>query len=124
VRASGLHGGIEQRPSRCRLGVCLMGLRIEVSREEIAEFCRRNRIRKLSFFGSVTRDDFGPESDVDVLVEFEAEARPTFFTLYDLEQELSKMLGGRKVDLHTEKSLSRYIRDDIRREAEVQYVQT
>jgi len=100
-----------------------MGLRIEVSREEIEDFCLRNRIRKLAFFGSVTREDFGPESDVDVLVVFEEGAVVTFFTLYDLEQELSRMLGGRKVDLHTEKGLSRYLRERVLAEAVTQYVQ-
>lgn len=87
----------------------------------LSDFCRRNRIRKLSFFGSVLREDFGPESDVDALVEFEPDAVVGFFALYDIEQELSRILGGRKVDLHTPGGLSRYIRDRVLAEAEVQY---
>lgn len=94
---------------------------IRVSREELVEFCQRNCITKLSFFGSVLREDFDPESDVDVLVEFEPDAVVGFFGLYDVEQELSHILGGRKVDLHTPGGLSRYIRDRVLAEAEVQY---
>ena len=95
--------------------------RILAPREELAEFCRRNQIRRLSFFGSVLRQDFGPDSDVDVLVEFEPGAVVGFFKLHDIEVELSCLLGGRKVDLHTPAGLSRYIRDRILAEAEVQY---
>ena len=95
---------------------------IEVPRKELIEFCRLNRIKKLSFFGSVLREDFGPKSDVDALVEFEDGAVVGFFALYDIEQELSRILGGRKVDLHTPGGLSRYIRDRVLTEAEVQYV--
>jgi len=98
-----------------------MGSNLRVQREVLIEFCRRNHIRKLSFFGSVLREDFGPESDIDVLVEFEPRAVVGFFKLYDIEQELSAILGGRKVDLHTPGGLSRYIRDRILAEAEVQY---
>lgn len=101
-----------------------MSERIEVPKERIAEFCRRNRIRRLAFFGSVLRDDFGPESDLDVLVEFQAEARVGFFELYDIEQELSALLGGRKTDVNTPNSLSKYFRDQVLKEAEEQYVQT
>lgn len=94
---------------------------IEIPQEELAGFCRRNRIKKLSFFGSVLREDFGSRSDVDVLVEFESGATVGFFGLYDVEQELSRILGDRKVDLHTPGGLSRYIRDRVLAEAEVQY---
>jgi len=97
---------------------------IAIPRERIAELCRRNRIRRLSLFGSVLRSDFGPESDVDVLVEFEPGARVGFFELYDLEQELSPLLGGRRVEINTPKSLSPYFRDEVLAEAEPQYVQT
>ena len=96
---------------------------IEVPKGKIANFCQRNHICKLAFFGSVLRDDFGPESDVDVLVEFEPGARVGFFKLYDLEQELSQILGGYKVEINTPKSLSKYFRDKVLEEAEVQYVQ-
>jgi len=101
-----------------------MGTRIHMPKEEIAEFCQRNHIRWLAFFGSVIRSDFGPDSDIDVLVEFEPTARVGFFELFDMEQELSHILGGRKVDMNTPKSLSKYFRDEVMQEAEPQYVQT
>lgn len=98
-----------------------MARNIAMPRDRIKEFCRRNRIKKLALFGSVLRDDFGPKSDVDVLVEFEPEARVGFFELYDMEQELSDIIGGRKVDLNTPKCLSKYFRDKVLATAEVQY---
>jgi predicted nucleotidyltransferase len=101
-----------------------MSARIDVPKDRIAEFCRLNHIRRLAFFGSVLRDDFGPDSDVDVLVEFEPGARVGLFELYDMEQELSRILGGRKVDVNTAKSLSKYFRDEVLQEAEVQYAAT
>jgi uncharacterized protein len=93
--------------------------RIEIPTERIAEFCRRNHIRRLALFGSVLRDDFRPDSDVDVLVEFEPDAHVglRFFTM---EQELGQLLG-RKVDLNTPGFLSRHFRDRVLAEAEVQY---
>ncbi len=93
--------------------------RIDIPRDRIAEFCRQNQIRRLALFGSVLRDDFTPRSDVDVLVEFEPGTRVglRFFTL---EEELSKLLG-RKVDLNTPGFLSKYFRDEVIAEAEVQY---
>ena len=97
--------------------------RIEFSKTRIAEFCRRNQIRKLALFGSVLRPDFRADSDVDVLVEFKAEKRVGFFELYDLEQELSREFGGRKVDLNTPQCLSHYFRDEVLATAEVQYVE-
>jgi len=100
-----------------------MSLRIAAAKHEIAELCRRRRIRKLAFFGSVLRDDFGPDSDVDVLVEFEPGVHVGFFELYRIEQELSRYLDGRKVDINTPKSLSKYFRDDVLAEAEVLYAQ-
>jgi hypothetical protein len=101
-----------------------VSVKINIPKDKIAEFCRRNRIHRLALFGSVLRDDFGPESDVDVLVEFEPDARVGFFELYDMEQEFGRLLGGRKVDLNTSKSLSKYFRDEVMQEAEEQYVQT
>lgn len=94
--------------------------RLAVPREAIAEFCQRNRIRRLSLFGSVLRDDFGPDSDIDVLVEFDPEARVGLITFAGMEIELSELLG-RKVDLQTPGSLSKYFRDQVLAEAEVQY---
>lgn len=93
---------------------------IDVPKELIAEFCRRNHIRRLALFGSVLRDDFGPDSDVDVLVEFEPGARVGLMRLAGMEIELGQLLG-RKVDLNTPGFLSRYFRDQVLAEAEVQY---
>jgi len=94
--------------------------RIRIDRGSLVDFCRRNYIRKLALFGSILRDDFRPESDIDVLVEFEPSHVPglKFFTL---ERELSQVLG-RKVDLNTPNFLSPYFRDRVLVEAEVQYV--
>ncbi len=92
---------------------------IEIPRDQIADFCRRHRVRKLALFGSVLRDDFSPSSDIDVLVEFEPGTRMglRFFTL---QEDLSRILR-RKVDLNTEGFLSRYFRDDVLAEAETIY---
>ncbi len=92
-------------------------------RVKIAEFCRRNRIRRLALFGSVVRPDFTPESDVDILVEFQPGTSVGFFELYDMEEELSLAFGGRKVDLNTPQGLSKYFRDEVLKEAEVEYVE-
>ena len=97
-------------------------VRIAVDREKIAEFCRRNHIRRLAFFGSVLRDDFRPDSDVDVLVEFEPGRAPGLLRMAGLELELSALLG-RKVDLRTPAELSRYFRDEVLHSCEVQYAQ-
>ena len=94
-------------------------VRIEVPQEEIAGFCRRNHIKKLAFFGSVLRDDFRPESDVDVLVEFELGRTPGL-AFFRMEEELSRILG-RQVDLNTPGFLSPYFRDRVIAEAEVRY---
>ena len=93
---------------------------IAIDRGRLAEFCQRNHIRKLALFGSILRKDFRPDSDVDVLVEFESGHIPglRFFTL---ERELSEILG-RKVDLNTPNFLSPYFRGRVMAEAEVQYV--
>ncbi len=96
---------------------------IKVKREMIADFCRRNHIARLSFFGSVLRDDFRPASDIDVLVEFEPEHVPGLFRLASMERELSALLENRKVDLRTPQDLSRYFRDEVIAAAEVQYAQ-
>jgi uncharacterized protein len=84
---------------------------ISPPREEIAAFCRKNRIRRLALFGSVLRNDFGPESDIDVLVEFEPGHR-LGFAFVALQEELSRLLG-RSVDLNTREDLSRYFRDEV-----------
>jgi hypothetical protein len=94
--------------------------RIELPRDQIAEFCRRHHIRWLALFGSVLRDDFTPESDIDVLVDFEPEHRYTYFTLAQSERELSGLLG-RKADVHVPKSLHWFIRDKVLGQAEAVY---
>ena len=97
-----------------------MSARVQVDREKIADFCRCHHIRRLSFFGSVLREDFGPESDVDVLVEFEPGHVPSLFGIVDMEMELTDIVG-RKVDLRTAEDLSRYFRDKVVATAAVQY---
>ena len=97
-----------------------MSARISINREKIAEFCRRHHIRKLALFGSVLRDDFRPDSDVDVLVEFEPEASAGFLRMAAMELELSQLLG-RRVDLRTAPELNRYFREKVVKTAEVQY---
>jgi hypothetical protein len=99
-----------------------MNDKIMVPKDKIIDFGHRHSIQKLAFFGSVLRDDFRPESDVDVLVEFIPGTRVGFFKLHDLEEDLSRILGGRKVDINTPKSLSKYFRDEVL--AEAQYVKT
>ncbi len=98
-----------------------MTAQIEVPGVQLADFCRRRSVRKLSLFGSVLREDFGPNSDVDVLVEFEPGATVGYFGLAEMEAELSEILG-RKADIRTPAELSRYFRDDVLAVAEAQYV--
>ena len=100
-----------------------MTAKIAIDPDMIADFCRRHHIRKLSLFGSVLRDDFGPESDVDLLVEFEPDHIPGLIRLAGMEIELTEVLGGRKADLRTAEDLSRYFRDEVLAEAELVYVQ-
>ena len=97
--------------------------KITVPKKKIADFCRRNHILKLALFGSILREDFGPDSDVDVLVEFEPGHVPGFFRLFDLEMELSSLFNGRKVDLRTPEDLSRYFREEVIAEAEIHYAE-
>ena len=100
-----------------------MPVKVDMPSNEISAFCRRHRILRLALFGSVLRDDFCPDSDVDVLVEFATDAHVSLFDLYRMEQELSQILGGRKVDINTPATLSKYFRDEVLEEAEVQYAQ-
>jgi uncharacterized protein len=97
-------------------------LPIQISQDKIIDFCHRHYIRKLSLFGSILREDFRPDSDIDVLVEFEPGKTPGF-AIVTMQQELSELLHGRTVDLRTPQELSRYIRDRVLAEAFVQYVQ-
>jgi len=89
----------------------------------IKDFCRKYHIRKLSVFGSYLREDFRPDSDIDFLVEFDPGQTPGYFELAHMEQELSDILGGYKVDLRTPHELSRYFRDEVMANAVVQYAQ-
>jgi predicted nucleotidyltransferase len=93
---------------------------INLPADQITVFCRRHQVRRLALFGSVLREDFRPESDVDVLVEFAPGAR-VGLRFFEMEQELTRLLG-RKVDLNTAGFLSRRFRDQVLREAQVQYV--
>jgi uncharacterized protein len=94
--------------------------RITIPENKMSDVCRRHHIRKLSLFGSVLRDDFGPDSDVDVLVEFEPGRTPGL-AFFGMEIELSEILG-RKVDLNTVGFLSPYFKDRVLAEAQIQYV--
>jgi uncharacterized protein len=94
---------------------------ITLDREKIAAFCREHHVGRLALFGSALREDFGPESDIDVLVEFEPEHTPGLLGIARLERELSAIFGGRKVDLRTPEDLSRYFREEVLKEAQVQY---
>ncbi len=96
-----------------------MNKNLPIPKDRIADFCRSHHIRRLSIFGSALRDDFAPDSDVDVLVEFDTGHTPGF-AFFDLQDKLSELLS-RKVDLHTPGFLSRYFRTKVLKEAEVQY---
>ena len=98
-----------------------MDLPIEIDREQIAAFCRKHHLIKLALFGSVLTDRFGPDSDVDVLFEYDPEHVPTLFDVVRMERELSEILG-RKADMRTPRDLSRYFRDEVVQNAVVQYV--
>jgi uncharacterized protein len=93
---------------------------LSVDQKRLAEFCRQNGVRRLAIFGSALRDDFGPESDVDVLIEFEPERTPGL-NFFRMQEDLGRLFD-RTVDLHTPASLSRYFRDRVLSEAEDQYV--
>ncbi|MHC4521804.1 MAG: nucleotidyltransferase family protein [Planctomycetota bacterium] len=98
-----------------------MNKKLAIDKDKIADFCQRHHIGRLAIFGSALRDDFGADSDIDVLVDFEPGHVPGFFRLFDMEEELSGLFEDRKVDLRTPQDLSRYFRDKVVAEAEVQY---
>jgi len=91
-----------------------------IAKADIESFCRQNHIRKLALFGSALSDELNPDSDIDLLVEFEEDHIPGLITLAGMEIELSDKIG-RKVDLRTPRDLSRYFRAEVVRQAEVQY---
>jgi predicted nucleotidyltransferase len=97
-----------------------MSPQVSIDRDVVSAFCRRHQIRRLALFGSVLRDDFGPDSDVDVLVEFEPGHVPGF-QFVSIEQEFSQLIGGRRVDMITPKFLNPRIRDHVLRTAEPLY---
>jgi uncharacterized protein len=94
---------------------------IDISKEKITDLCQRWHIIKLSLFGSVLRNDFRPDSDIDVLVEFHPKHIPGFLKLHQIQEELSTLLENRQIDLVTPKFLNHRIRDRILSEAEVYY---
>ncbi len=94
---------------------------IDIPKEKIAHFCQHWHITKLSLFGSILRNDFRPESDIDVLVEFQPEHIPGFLKLHQIQEELSTLLENRQIDLVTSKFLNHRIRDRILSQAEVYY---
>lgn len=96
--------------------------RVNLTKEQIADFCKKNHIKKFAFFGSILRDDFRSDSDVDVLVIFDRSVPITLFDVAGMEIELTEMIG-KKVDLRTPGDLSQYFRDEVVAEAEVQYEQ-
>ncbi len=95
---------------------------VEIENEGLTDLCQRHHIRKLSLFGSVLRDDFGPESDVDVLVRFDPDF-PVGFRIFEIEEELSQLFGGRRIDIVNEKYINPRLRSRILGEAQVQYDQ-
>ena len=100
-----------------------MNRNVSIPKERLAAFCRAHGVKRFAIFGSALREDFGLESDVDVLVEFEPGRTPGLLGVAGMERELSDLFGGRKVDLRTPEDLSRYFRQDVLDVAEVQYAQ-
>jgi predicted nucleotidyltransferase len=98
-----------------------MTSRLSLNHDALAALCRKHHIRRLALFGSALRGTDRSDSDVDFLVDFEHGAAPSLLDLADIEQDLSALLGGRAVDVRTPDDLSRYFRDKVIREAEVQY---
>lgn len=100
-----------------------MNPNVSISRERLVKFCRANGITRLAIFGSALREDFGPESDIDLLVEFAPGRTPGLLGMAGMEIDLSALFGGRKVDLRTPEDLSRYFRQEVLDMAEIQYAQ-
>jgi predicted nucleotidyltransferase len=96
-------------------------LPVPIPTEQLREFCQKNHIRRLAVFGSALRSDFRPDSDIDLLVEFEPEHTPSLLQMARLERELSAFFDGRKIDLRTKEDLSRYFRDAVVASAKVIY---
>ena len=94
---------------------------VSIPKDRLAAFCQEHGIKRLAVFGSALREDFGPESDIDVLVEFEPDRIPGLLGVAGIQLELSTLFSGRKVDLRTPEDLSPYFRQDVLDTAEVQY---
>ena len=101
-----------------------MNPQVSVSKTALASFCQEHGIKRLAIFGSALREDFGPESDIDVLIEFAPDRIPGLLGIAGMELELSELFTGRKVDLRTPEDLSPYFRQDVLATAEVQYDRT
>lgn len=99
-----------------------MNKNLKIDKDKLSDFCECHHIQRLAIFGSVLREDFGLDSDIDVLVDFMPGHVPGFFRLFDIEEQLADLFGGHKVDLRTPEDLSRYFRDEVVATAEVQYV--
>lgn len=97
-----------------------MSLHLQIDKKQVIEFCRRHHVRKFAFFGSVLRDDFRPDSDVDVLIEFEPEHIPGLIRLMAMQLEFSDLIG-READFRAPGDLSRHFRERVMVEAEVLY---
>ena len=95
-------------------------LKQKIPNNKLIDFCKKNHIKKLSLFGSAANDSLRPDSDIDLLVEFEKDRTPGLFTIVRMETELTKMLG-RKADLRTPNELSQYFRDEVLKNAQLQY---
>ncbi len=95
---------------------------IEIPKEKLVKYCKKNHIKKLAFFGSFLREDFRSDSDIDILVEFERGFTPGFFDIIKMEEHLSHFFKGKEVDLRTPNDLSRYFREKVISNAEVLYV--
>ena len=100
-----------------------MNPQVSISKRSLTAFCQENGIRRLAVFGSALRDDFGPDSDIDLLVEFEPDRIPGLLGVAGMELTLSELFAGRKVDLRTAEDLSPYFRQEVLAKAEVQYEQ-
>ena len=120
-----VYSGIESRRlcRRSESGDLIMNPRVSIPKIELAAFCRAHDILRLAIFGSALRNDFGPSSDIDILIEFAPGRTPGLLDMAGMEIELSALFGGHKVDLRTAEDLNRYFRQEVIDMAEVQYVQ-
>jgi predicted nucleotidyltransferase len=116
-----IYGSIKHRSFRATFIRGISMANIDVPVEILEQFCTKNRIKKLSLFGSILRNDFRQESDIDVLVEFQKNGVPGLLGISIMERELSQIFGGRKIDLRTPEDLSKYFRQQVLSTAEVQY---